>query len=79
MSRKLRTALALLLVVGFFGYRYLRDHKPAADAAAPGAANAAVKTSAPLPTRKLGNIAYTPCTLAPQFGAASVEAQCGKL
>jgi pimeloyl-ACP methyl ester carboxylesterase len=79
MSRKLRTALALLLVVGFFGYRYLRDHKPAADAAAPGAANAAVKTSAPLPTRKLGNIAFTPCTLAPQFGAASVEAQCGKL
>ena len=79
MSRKLRTALALLLVAGLFGYRYLRDHKPVADTAAPGAANAAVTTSAPLPIRKLGNIAFTPCTLAPQFGAASVEAQCGTL
>jgi pimeloyl-ACP methyl ester carboxylesterase len=77
MSRKFRTALALLLVAALFGYRYLRDHTPVADAAAPGAATATAST--PAPTRKLGRIAFTPCTLAPQFGAASVEAQCGSL
>ena len=78
MSRKFRTALVLLLVAGLFGYRYLRDHKPVADAAAP-AVTATAKAATPAPTRKLGRIAFTPCTLAPQFGAASVEAQCGTL
>ena len=78
MSPKSRTVLALLLVTGLFGYRYLRDHKPAAGATVPGAA-LATKTSAPAATRKLGRIAFSPCTLAPQFGAASVEAQCGSL
>jgi pimeloyl-ACP methyl ester carboxylesterase len=79
MSRKFRTVLVLLLVAGLFGYRYLRDHKPVADAAVPGAATATAKAATPVPTRKLGRIAFTPCTLAPQFGAASVEAQCGTL
>jgi pimeloyl-ACP methyl ester carboxylesterase len=79
MSRKLRTVLTLVVVAGLFGYRYLRDHKPLADDAAPGAAIAAGKASTPVPVRRLGRIAFTPCTLAPQFGAASVEAQCGTL
>ena len=79
MSRKLRTVLTLVVLAGLFGYRYLRDHKPSADDAAPGAAIAATKASTPPPRRKLGRIAFTPCTLAPQFGAASVEAQCGTL
>jgi len=79
MSRKFRTVLTLVVLAGLFGYRYLRDHKPVADDVAPGAAVAATKASTPAPTRKLGRIAFTPCTLAPQFGAASVEAQCGTL
>ncbi len=77
MSRKTRTVLALLLIAGLFGYRYLRDHKPAAGAAVAGVA--AATKAAPAPKRWLGRIAFTPCTLAPQFGAASIEAQCGAL
>ncbi|MEO6263668.1 MAG: alpha/beta hydrolase [Luteimonas sp.] len=81
MSRKLRFILALVLLAGVLGYRYFRAHPSSGDVA--GAAPAAVATSAtkpkPAPQRKLGSIAFTPCTLAPQFGAASVEAQCGKL
>ena len=82
MSPKLRTTLALLLVAGLFGYRHLRDHKPAtAPPAATASANAVVASpkSRPLPTRKLGSIAFAPCTLAPQFGPMGVEAQCGTL
>ena len=59
MSRKLRTVLTLVVLAGLFGYRYLRDHKPVADAAAP-AVTATAKAATPAPTRKLGRIAFTP-------------------
>ena len=90
MSRKARFILAIAVVAGLFGYRYWRDHHAAADAAhaqaaagspAPHATTTA-KASADAPPaqpRMYGRIAFTPCTLAPQFGAASVEAQCGSL
>ena len=80
MSRKMRIALALLLVAGLFGYRYWRDHRPAtAETPAQSASASAAKASAaaPQPPRMFGSIAFRPCTLAPQFGPASVEAQCG--
>lgn len=74
MSRKLRIALALLLAAGFIGYRYWRDAAPSdADAAKPAVA------AAPAEPRKLGSLAFKPCTLASQFGAGSIEAQCGTL
>ena len=88
MSRKARFILAIAVVAGLFGYRYWRDHHAAADAAhaqaaagspAPHATTTA-KASADAPPaqpRMYGRIAFTPCTLAPQFGPASVEAQCG--
>jgi pimeloyl-ACP methyl ester carboxylesterase len=78
MSRKIRIALVLLLVVGMFGWRHYRDRaaEAAATAPAPSVAHAA---AAPAPPRRLGSLAFKPCTLAPQFGAASVEAQCGTL
>ncbi|HVR81811.1 MAG TPA: alpha/beta hydrolase [Luteimonas sp.] len=80
MSRKIRILLTLVVVAGIFGYRYVRDHTPSAAAATSVTATAAGAAKAtPVATRKLGNIVFTPCTLAPQFGAASVEAQCGKL
>lgn len=75
MSRKIRIVLALLLLAGLYGYRHYKEQ---ATPNAP-AAVAAAKPAAPAPPRKLGNIAFTPCTLSPSFGAASVEAQCGKL
>ena len=33
----------------------------------------------PAPERKLGRIAFKPCTLSPPMGAQSLEAQCGTL
>jgi pimeloyl-ACP methyl ester carboxylesterase len=87
MSRKIRIVLALLFVAGMFGYRYWRDHRagpadtPAASVAAESAkASVAAKTAAtPQPPRMFGKVAFKPCTLAPQFGSAGVEAQCGTL
>ena len=76
MSRKLRTVLTLVLLAGLLGYRLYRDH--AAADATPRRAHATA-APAPVPKRMLGRIAFTPCTLAPQFGAGSVEAQCGTL
>ena len=75
MSRNLRLLLAIVVIAGLFAYRFVRDHHaPPAHAAA-----AARPAGAPVPKRMLGRIAFTPCTLAPQFGAGSVEAQCGTL
>jgi pimeloyl-ACP methyl ester carboxylesterase len=88
MSRKTRYILAVVVLAGLFGYRYWRDHHaPAADtspqsqAAVAGTAKPAdAKRAADAPPAKprmYGRIAFTPCTLAPQFGLASVAAQCG--
>ena len=74
MSRKLRTVLTLVALASLLGYRWYRDH-----AAQPAAHPRARTANAPAPKRMLGRIAFTPCTLAPQFGAGSVEAQCGTL
>ena len=79
MSRKTRIALVLLLLVGFFGYRQYRDHVAAAPADDAVATTAAPDKAAAPPPRMFGTIAFQPCTLAPQFGAAGVEAQCGTL
>ncbi len=72
MSRNLRFALVLLVVAGLFGFRYW-SHR--AGSVHPGAHTA---SATPL-ARKLGRLAFTPCTLAAQSGAAGVEAQCGTL
>ena len=74
MSRNLRLLLAIVLIAGMFAFRYFRDHRAPAHASA-----AATHASQPAPKRMLGRVAFTPCTLAPEFGAASVEAQCGTL
>jgi pimeloyl-ACP methyl ester carboxylesterase len=91
MSRKTRTIITLALVAGLFGYRYWRDHHApaedthsatavatAADDAAKPAKAARSADAAPAKPRMYGRIAFTPCTLAPQFGLASVAAQCGR-
>lgn len=86
MSRKIRIALALLLVVGMFGYRYWRDHRPgpgdapAASVAADATPSAAAQEPlAPPPPRMFGKVVFKPCTLTPQFGTTGVEAQCGNV
>src|SRR6476620_5636949 len=76
MSRNLRLLFAIVLIVGAFAFRYFREHRAAAHDSATASHGVA---SAPVPKRMLGRIAFTPCTLAPQFGATSVEAQCTSL
>lgn len=76
MSRKSRFILAFVVLAGLLGYRYWRDQR-APDAAAQPAASTRAEDVPPAPPRMYGRIAFTPCTLAPQFGPASVEAQCG--
>lgn len=77
MSRKLRTILTLVLLAGVLGYRFYRDHAKAPEAA-PSHPHASAATTPP-PPRKLGTLAFKPCTLSPDIGANSVEAQCGTL
>ena len=76
MSRKVRTALTLVLLAGILAYRFYSHH--AAPAATPSHRPHAAAV-APAPPRMFGRIAFTPCTLAPEFGANGVEAQCGTL
>jgi pimeloyl-ACP methyl ester carboxylesterase len=74
MSRNLRLLFAIVLIAAAFAFRYFRDHRDATHAPA-----VAHHATAPAPKRMLGRIAFTPCTLAPEFGAASIEAQCSTL
>jgi pimeloyl-ACP methyl ester carboxylesterase len=74
-SRKFRWLAALLLIVAALVYRHVRDQPHVAGATAA----AHHDKAAPAPRRMLGTLAFTPCTLAPQFGAASIEAQCTTL
>jgi pimeloyl-ACP methyl ester carboxylesterase len=77
MSRKTRFILVLVLLAGALGVRYFHA-QPNASAGSHALAAKAGST-APAVERRLGRIAFKPCTLAPQFGAAGVEAQCGSL
>ena len=76
MSRTVRFLLVLVLIGGISAWRHFHD-RPAVPARPSTGANRTMAT--PAPTRRLGTLAFTPCTLAPQSGAASVEAQCTTL
>lgn len=72
MSRKTRIVVIVLFLAAFFGYRYYSGDKKDAPSIKAVAAQAAA-------SREFGSIAFKPCTLAPPFGAGSIEAQCGTL
>ncbi|WP_084073618.1 alpha/beta fold hydrolase [Noviluteimonas dokdonensis] len=74
MSRKTRTVLVVAVVAALFGWRALQQRKPDAPKGPPKPIAAQ-----PAPERKLGSIAFKPCTLSPPMGAQSLEAQCGTL
>jgi pimeloyl-ACP methyl ester carboxylesterase len=81
-SRKARLAVSAALVVLLLGYQYWRRQAhEAGDAPAADAKGAAVAAADAPPAKPLmfGSIGFEPCTLSPQFGPASVEAQCGTL
>src|SRR4249919_1115884 len=89
MNRNIRFLLAAVLALAFLGYRYLegrKDHDtaptPASKAESQPTANPAIGAAGNAPaaiTRRLGRLAFTPCTLAPEFGTQSLEAQCTTL
>jgi pimeloyl-ACP methyl ester carboxylesterase len=87
MNRKLRFTFAIAIALAVIGYRYLTDKPAEAPSKAPATsatpaelarADARAERAAPAITRRLGKIAFTPCTLAPAFGTQTVEAQCGR-
>ncbi len=78
-SRIIRTGVAVLLVLGYIGYREYRERQAQPAAANEAPAATAADDAPPAEPVKFGSIAFEPCTLAPQFGPASVEAQCGTL
>ncbi len=80
MQRKTRLVVAILLAAGIFGYRYYQDRAAAGgDGEKPAQATTAAADAPPAQPLMFGSIAFEPCTLSPQFGPASVAAQCGSL
>lgn len=76
MSKKYLRWLALVIVIAVLAWnRYYPTAPAPASTATPATATAAPKAE----PRKLGSIAFAPCTLAPEFGVQSIEAQCGSL
>ena len=76
MVAKYRRWILPVLALAVFGWIKLQGQRPvtAASQAAAGSSE-----SAPTVTRRLGQLAFTPCTLAPDFGTQTAEAQCSSL
>jgi pimeloyl-ACP methyl ester carboxylesterase len=72
----------VVAALGWFGWNWYHAHR-ASDAPDKPVTTKPVATKAadapPAKARMYGAIAFHPCTLAPQYGAMSVEAQCGTL
>ena len=81
MSRKIRLILALLVVAGLIGYRFLAPKPDAADdpaantTAGPVAGTLAADKPKP---RRLGRIAFEPCSLDSPFRGDALAAQCAR-
>ncbi|MFA6986363.1 MAG: alpha/beta hydrolase [Arenimonas sp.] len=75
----------VLAVIGWVKFSPRLGVAPGGDAPSGGAeagvgiAAEAAPTRGPVVVRKLGQLAFSPCTLAPEFGTQTVEAQCGRL
>lgn len=72
MTHRFRRGLfAVVVLLAALGWRWYSEQReqPIANAAA----------TAPATLRKLGQLAFTPCTLAPELSVQTVEAQCSSL
>ena len=76
MVAKYRRWIFPVLALAVFGWIKLHGQRPVTPASQ---AAAASSESAPTVTRRLGQLAFTPCTLAPDFGTQTAEAQCSSL
>ena len=77
MNRKALRIVLVLAAIALLGWRWYRAHHADAAPDKPVATKSA--DAPPAKPRMYGRIAFHPCTLAPQYGAMSVEAQCGTL
>ena len=85
MNRKIRSTVILAVALGIIGYTQYKARHPRPPAA-PASAGQSRPTADPTVgaaghapqaiTRTFGKLAFTPCTLAPEFGTQSTEAQC---
>ena len=75
MNRKIRFLIALALLAGILGYKHLyKKAPPRADASSETATETATDV-----VRRYGGIDFRPCSLSPDFGTQSLQAQCGSL
>ncbi len=77
MSKRTLFRIALVvLALGYLAYARFKPNTPMPEArtayTSPGA-------TAPAPPRKLGSLAFAPCTLAPKASPYTVEAQCARV
>ena len=82
MNQRIRIALVAILLLGFLGYRYFAGRPADKAATQTEVATAAAKPgkpAPPAPRRRLGKLAFSPCTLASGFGTQTVEAQCTRM
>ena len=73
---KKQNLLSIVIAVGVLAYFGYARFKPQTHVAA---STISSEATAPAPTRKLGTLAFLPCTLAPKMSADTVEAQCTTL
>ena len=66
-------------VLAWLGYAQFKHRTIAATRLGSAPASAVPASTAPTPTRRLGTLEFTPCTLAPKMSADTVEAQCASL
>ena len=80
MNRKIRLILAAVVLLSLFAYRQLahreRDAVPPTTKAGD---SVGAPAATPAITRRLGKLAFTPCTLATETGTETVEALCSRL
>ncbi|MFT3897484.1 MAG: alpha/beta hydrolase [Thermomonas sp.] len=77
MNRNTFRIAIVLAAIALLGWRWYRAHH--ADDAPDKPVAARTAAAPPAKARMYGSIPFHPCTLAPQYGAMSVEAQCGTL
>ena len=78
MSRKIRLILALLVVAGLLGYRFLAPKPDAAGQPATATTTAEPVAAGKPKSRMLGRIAFTSCSLDSPFRGDPLAAQCAR-
>ncbi|MBP8098363.1 MAG: alpha/beta hydrolase, partial [Arenimonas sp.] len=80
MNWKIRSIIAAVVLLALFAYRQFahRERDPAPPATKVGA-SVDTPGATPAITRRLGQLAFTPCTLATETGTETVEALCSRL